>query len=140
MAHIYNMFSWIRKARIKKEVYWCCWYSPVKMIFGIKGSCFRYMRKKKIVRIAGASLENSSAKLLVTWEKFNYTLQKIGIQNTEHLNWFFSVTTCILRTSKITGKGWACVLIVDDSLNFSLFSCLLSGKNSLLKLFPEVFG
>ena len=119
---------------MKKQVYWCCWYSPVKMFFGIKRRCFKYMRGKNLKKnwIAGTSLDKSSAKLFVTWEKFNHTCQKglherdlqnfrIWInQNTKYCTpklIIFSVTTCSLSTSKVTRKEWAHVLIVTVSIS-----------------------
>ena len=58
---------------------------------------------------------------------------------TPKLIFFFQLLHAVLAHQKLLVKNER-VLIVDGSFNVSYFSCLLSVKNSLLILFPEVFS
>ena len=48
-----------------------------------------------------------------------------------HKNLLSSVTKYSLSTSKVTNKEQTCVLFVDESFNFLLFSRVVSVKDSM---------
>ena len=104
-------------------MYWCR-YSPVKMLFGIRGSIYAEKCKSNHFGIAEPSLKKNLAKLFVTWGKFNHICQQnfyqkgwyerdvqnfkiewFRIRNIAHMKWFSSVTAYSVSTSKVTIKN-----------------------------------